>query len=175
MMKRMLSLSALVFVLALGAQAQTEVKYGLLSRSALIEAQPEYAEARAALATLRRQYAQEAEYNELNFKRQFAEYLEGQKSFPLNIMLKRQRDLQEELEQGIAFRTATDSLLCRAEAELFAPVAERVDSAIRAVAMERGLEAVINTDEKACLFVHPSLAEDITAFVEEKLNALVHE
>lgn len=170
-MKRSLSLAVFLLTLALAAKAQPEVKYGLISRSAVIEAQAEYAEARQALATLRQQYAKEAEYNEINFKRQFAEFLEGQKSFPLNIMLKRQRDLQEELEKGIAFRTATDSLLRQAETELFAPVSERVDAAIRAVAMERGLEAVINTDEKACLFINPSLAEDITALVEEKLNA----
>lgn len=168
-MKRIFLLTILLALCASAVPAQQAARYGLVARTALIEAQPEYAEARSALATLRHQYAQEAEYNEQNFKRQFAEYLEGQKDFPRNIMLKRQRDLQEELEKGLAFRSASDSLLRAAEAELFAPVAERVDSAIRAVALERGLEAVFDSGDKACLFVHPSLAEDITAYVEERL------
>ena len=84
-------------------QAQTALKYGYLHYDSLLVKMSDYAAAQEQLATLRKQYQQETDYNEQGFKRQFAEFLQGQKNFPQNILLKRQRDLQEAMEKSIAF------------------------------------------------------------------------
>lgn len=51
---------------ALGAQAQSAVKYGYLNYDSLLYAMPEYATAQRDLAELRKKYEQEAVYNEKN-------------------------------------------------------------------------------------------------------------
>lgn len=145
-------------------------RYGYCSLQELLAADPSYVKATLELQRLREQYQREAEHNETDFRRQFSEYLAGQKDFPQPILLKRQRDLQEAMEKGLAFRQQADSLLVEAERELFAPVRRRVDSAIRAVAAERGYDCVINTDIDTHLYLNPALAEDITAYVEERLK-----
>lgn len=152
------------------AVAQSKVKFGHLSYDALFKAMPEYAEMQTQLAGLRAKYAQEAEYNETGFKRMFAEYLQGQKDFPQNILLKRQRDLQEAMEKSLAFRRECDSLLLEAEKELKAPLHKKLSEAIRLVGLEHGYEAIYNLDAQAVPFLHPSLSEDVTVYVRQKLE-----
>lgn len=117
-----------------------------------------------------KKYEAEASYNEQNFKRQFAEFLQGQKDFPQNILLKRQRSLQDAMEKSLSFRHDVDSILTVAEREALAPVRKRLDDAIRAVGLEHGYEYILNTDANAYPFVHHSVAEDATAYVEAKLK-----
>lgn len=159
----------LLFFAALTASAQGVRKYGYLHCDSLFQSLPEYKEQAAQLDQLRAKYAAETEYNEADFKRQFAEYLQGQATFPQTILLKRQRDLQEALEKSLAFRQEADSLLRAAEADLRRPLRNRLAAAIAAVGRERGYEAVINLDANTHPYLNPALSEDITAFVREKM------
>ena len=158
---------------ALGAQAQSAVKYGYLNYDSLLYAMPEYATAQRDLAELRKKYEQEAVYNEKEFKRLFADFLQGQKDFPQNILLKRQRDLQDAMERGLAFRRSADSLLVCAERDLLRPVHTILNAAIRAVGLEHGYEYILNTAQRAYPFIHPEVAEDATPFVRAKLTGVV--
>lgn len=150
--------------------AQSTVKYGYLPYDSLLRAMPAYAEAQIQMAELRKKYEAEARYNEQSFKRQFAEFLQGQKDFPQNILLKRQRDLQDAIEKSLAFRHEADSLLRQAEAELMRPVRERLDAAIHDVGLERGYECIVNTEERGIPFTHPSLSENAAPFVAAKIG-----
>lgn len=170
-MKKTLFLLTACLLMALSLPAQSMVKYGTLRYDSLLTSMPEYAEAQAQLANLRQQYDREASYNDTSFRHLFAEFLQGQKDFPENIMLKRQRELQEAMERSIAFRHSCDSLLVKAEADFRAPIARKLDAAIQAVGMERGYECIVNLSAGSHPFLHPSLTEDATPFVIEKLNA----
>ena len=118
---------------------------------------------------LRAKYAIEAEYNESSFRRQYAEYLQGQKQFTPNILAKRQADLQESLQKGLRFRQQADSLLRQAEAEMLSPIRQNINAAIRAVGLEHGYEYILDTSTPVYPFIHPSVGEDVTAYIKEKL------
>ena len=85
-------------------QAQSTIKYGTIHYDSLLVSLPQYAQVQQRMEELQKKYEAETTYNEQNFKRLFAEFLQGQKDFPQNILLKRQRDLQEQMEKAIAFR-----------------------------------------------------------------------
>ena len=153
------------------AMAQTEVRYGTMRYDSIFTSMPEYAIARQSLDTLRAKYEKEAEYNETAFKRQFAEFLEGQKDFPQIILLKRQKDLQEAMEKGLAWREEADKILQQAEKDLMRPVYEKLDAAIEEVGTERGYELIINLDVPSMPFLHPSVKEDATPFILKKLSS----
>lgn len=155
---------------AVNVQSVVVARYGYCNRRAIVEALPEYASAMEQLDALKRQYEVEVEYNETDFRRQYQEYLYGQKDFPQTILLKRQRDLQTAMEKGIAFRAEADSLLRQARVDLVRPIEMRVDAAISAVAVARGYDYVVDTDKGAFLYLNPRLSEDITLYVEEKLR-----
>lgn len=150
--------------------AQSTVKYGYLPYDSLLHTMPAYAEAQSQMAELRKKYEAEAQYNEQSFKRQFAEFLQGQKDFPQNILLKRQRDLQDAIEKSLAFRHEADSLLREAETDLLRPVRKQLDAAIRAVGLERGYECIVNTEARSTPFIHPSLSENAAPFVAAKIS-----
>lgn len=171
-MKKIILSMLLCFMAVCASEAQSQVKYGYLSYDAVLRGMPEYAEAQLAMGELVKKYEAEASYNEMNFKRLFAEFLEGQKEFPQSILLKRQRDLQEAMEKGLAYRQSADSLLHAAKEEMMLPLRQRLDSAICNVALERGYECVVNSDTRSHLFFSPGVAEDATPFVVEKLAGL---
>lgn len=170
-MKRNLIL-LLLSLAAFTMSAQSTIKYGRLDYDSLLTSLPEYTQVQEQLASLRQQYDKEASYNESNFKRLFADFLQGQKDFPQNIMLKRQRELQDAMEKSLAFRRSCDSLLVKAEADLLAPLFVKLDAAIQAVGMERGYECIVNTAAGTHPFLHPSLTEDAAPFVIQKLNGI---
>ena len=170
-MKRHLIL-LLLSLAAFTMSAQSTIKYGRLDYDSLLTSMPEYTQVQEQLASLRQQYDKEAAYNEANFKRLFADFLQGQKDFPQNIMLKRQRELQDAMEKSLAFRHSCDSLLVRAEADLLAPLYVKLNAAIQAVGMERGYECIVNTAAGTHPFLHPSLTEDAAPFVLQKLNGI---
>ena len=170
-MKRNLIL-LLLSLAAFTMSAQSTIKYGRLDYDSLLTSMPEYTQVQEQLASLRQQYDKEAAYNEANFKRLFADFLQGQKDFPQNIMLKRQRELQDAMEKSLAFRRSCDSLLVRAEADLLAPLYVKLNAAIQAVGMERGYECIVNTAAGTHPFLHPSLTEDAAPFVIQKLNGI---
>ena len=145
-------------------------KYGYLSYSQVFENMPEYKLAQQQLKELRNKYEMEAQYNEASFKRQFAEYLQGQKDFPQSIMLKRQRDLQEALEKSLAFREEAERLLKQAEKEALAPIKSRLDNAIRMVGGAYNLDYIYNLDTNAMPYVNPALIMDVTTLVEQQLQ-----
>ncbi len=167
-----LSVCFCLFCGVLDAFAQNAAKYGSLRYDSLLHAMPEYAAMQLHVEQLRSKYAAEAEYNERNFKRLFAEFLQGQKDFPQNILLKRQRDLQEEMEKGIAFRREADSLLVRAQKDMERPVRNLLNEAIRLVGVERGYEYIVNRDGNAFPFLNPMQTENATPFVLDKINVL---
>lgn len=154
------------------ATPSTLLRAGSLSYDSLLHSLPQYIEARESLARLRGQYEREAEYNEDTFHQQFTDFLERQRDFPTNILLKRQRDLQESLERGVSFRHSADSLLRAAEAEMLAPIRARLDEAIRLTALERGYAFVVNLDGNAFPFVQPMYIEDATPYVLSRLGRM---
>ena len=154
-------------------QAQTTIKYGTIYYDSLLVGLPQYAQVQQRMEELHKKYESETAYNEQNFKRLFAEFLQGQKDFPQNILMKRQRDLQEQMEKSIAFRKEADALLRAAEADMMKPLREMLDELIRNVGLERGYEMIINLDTPAYPFLHPSVAEDAMPYVKEKIAETV--
>ena len=153
----------------LPAAAQNGARYGCLSRQALLRQMPETHRAQQELDSLRAQFDRETQYNEAGFQRQFSEFLQVQKSLSEPLLRKRQADLQVAMERALAFRREGQALLDDARKRLFRPIEERLDAAIRVVGAERGYDLVIDTDSSAAPYVSPTLSEDATPFVREKL------
>lgn len=164
-----LCLPLLLFPFVAGAQ-DVQGRFGYLSYNDIFQAMPEYEVSRQKLADLKSKYDKEARRNEDEFRRKFAEFLQGQKEFPENIMLKRQHELQDLLDKSIRFKEESQKLLAQAEKDLQADMLYLLNEAIRAVGVERGYAYIINTDGNACPFINPAAGDDVTDYVKEKLS-----
>lgn len=151
------------------SQAVAVPQFGYLSYNAVFQQMPDFQKAKEEFAALKAKYDAEATRAEEEFQRKFADFLQGQKDFPKSILQKRQAELQELMDKSVNFRTEAQRLLAEAEAKLQAPVAERLNEAIRTVAAKRGFIVVLNTDGNAVPFIHPQAGVDITDAVLELL------
>lgn len=148
----------------------SHIRIGYLSYDSLLHQMPEYRVMEQSMQKLRGQYEAETAYNEENFKRMFTDFLQGQKDFPQPILLKRQQDLQVEMEKSLAFRNRCDSLLRKAKADMMAPLHQKLQAAIRAVGLERDYEMIVNTDAQAVPFLRPAMVENAAPYVWQKLQ-----
>lgn len=170
----------LVLLLTLAAAllptvARAQAQFGYLSFKSVMEQMPEYAKAQQDLETLRQKYEQEALRGEEDFQRKFVEFLQGQKEFPQTIMQKRQLELQNLMDNAVAFRTQVGKLLEQAEQDLMAECDKKLRHAILEVGVEQGYGLVLNTDGNSCPFINPLAGVDITALVLQKLGIALPE
>ena len=149
-----------------GATPQVVIQhqqFGYLSYNDVLRAMPEYAQAQKSLDDLKKTYDAEMTRAEQDFSKKFAEYIDGQKSFPENIMLKRQKELQQLMNQSLQFKKEAQELLTKAEAELMEPVHARLKDAIQTVGKQRKYAYVLNTDANAYPYISgEGEAEDCT-------------
>ncbi len=160
-------LLALLCLPALALKAQT---IGYLSYESVLSLMPEYAQAQEQLMQLRDKYDQEAKRGEEEFQRKFTEFLQGQKDFPQNILLKRQAELQTLMQNGLHFRQEAEELLAEAEQQLLADVRQRLDAVIQEVGNDYGYACIVNTDGNVCPFVNPMMGDDVTLEVMQRLG-----
>lgn len=142
-----------------------KITFGYLDYTKMLQSMPDYATAQTTMQGIREQYDKEAAYNEDKFFKIYSDYIQGQKTFPEDIMLKRQKELQVAMDQGIKFREESEKLLRTAEAELIKPIENKLDSAIAVVAKDRALAFVLNTEDHAYPFINPADGIDITELV----------
>ena len=143
--------------------------FGYLSYDRVMHSMPEYTQALKSLEELKQSYDSEMQRAEADFTKKFGEYLEGQKTFPENIMLKRQKELQMLMEQSLKFKAEAEAALSKAEQELMAPVHEALQAAISVVGKERGYAYVINTDANTYPYISEQ-GEDCTDAVLTQLD-----
>lgn len=160
----------LLLLATMPAMAQSELKFGFLSYNIVMQAMPEYAAMQNSMAELREKYEAEQKRVENDFNKKYEEFLDGQKNFPKTILQKRQSELQEMLDKNVAFKKESQRLLKQAEEDAMAPIQARLATALDTIGKERGFAFIVNTDEKATLWLNPSLGEDITATVIEQLQ-----
>lgn len=151
-------------------ETPAQQKFGYLSYKMALEAMPEYARAQKSLAELRITYDNELKRSEEAFNKQFEEYIDGQKSFPENILLKRQKELQQLMEQSVAFKHEAQRLIVQAEVEMMTPVRERLNSILAQIGTKNGLAYILNTDNNTYPFINPAQGIDITDEVMNKIK-----
>lgn len=127
--------------------------FGYLSYNDVLHAMPQYQQAMKSLEELKKTYDQEMERSEQDFSKKFTEYLDGQKTFPENIMLKRQKELQLLMDQSLQFKKEAIEMLQKAEEELMEPLNAKLKEAVIAVGKKRNYSRVFNTDSNALLYI----------------------
>lgn len=149
-------------------------KFGFYSHKEVLMAVPEYLLAIEEFELLKQRCNAEIERNEQELTRKYVAFLDGQQDFPEPILRKRQKELQQMVDNSVLFRDRLKVWLSQAKDSLLAPCNERVDIALAKVCERMGLAYAINSDEVMYRYVNPKYGEEITPLVlEEVLNPTV--
>ncbi len=146
------------------------VRFGYLSYNAVIQQMSEYSEAMSTIAQLRVAYEEELRRGEENFTKLFSEYIDGQQSFPENILLKRQKELQQSMDESIQFKQEARALLEKREREVMDKLHNKLAGVLKQIGTERRYAFIINTDGDIYPFVNPEMGEDLTQEVMFRLR-----
>ncbi len=166
MLKRLFLLMALSVPAGLLAQA----RFGYLNYSEVLRCMPQYAEAESQLNALQEKYDAEIRRSENEFTRKYTEFLQDQKDFPQNILVKRHRELQELMEKSIAFKSEIRGTLQTARDKMLEPLSQDLNDAIAKTAVRYGLEYVVDMDSGVYLYVDVNAGMDITDAVKSALG-----
>ena len=101
-MKKFALVLILSFAHFLMGQTSAQVKFASVDYEKVLKQMPEYAQAQQSLSELKAKYDQEATRGEEEFQNKFSEFLQGQKDFPENILVKRQAELGYRAEHTLA-------------------------------------------------------------------------
>jgi outer membrane protein len=137
------------------------ISIGYLSYDSALAAMPDYTIVKARQQELRKAYETELKRVEEEFNQKYEAFLEGQKDFPRTILLKRQTELQQLMEQNLEFKRQGREELRKAEEEAMKPLYKKLDKAIADVARKKGIALVVNTDSHACPFIDPEMGIDL--------------
>lgn len=144
--------------------------FAFFSRQTVLEAMDDYRQAQKSLDVLQNTYDKEMARAEEVLNKQFAEYVEGQHSFPENILLKRQKELQQLMQQSLSFKEEAKQLLIKAEQDLVGPVRQRLADMVRILGEERGYDFIIDTDAETHPFINTRKGVDVTRLLIQRLN-----
>lgn len=164
---------AAIDTIAADTTATTSLRVGYISYSALLDSMPQKVIVQQQMAELRSQYEREMQRVEGEFNQKFEAFLEGRNDYPRTILLKRQNELQQLMQQNIEFRRQAQQELAQAEEEAMKPLHDLLHQAIASAARACGVAFVLNTDDNASPFIDPAYGVDITPYVLSALTDLV--
>ena len=165
----MRKLFLLLLLLPLATVAQT--KFGYFSYDKVLKSLPQYNQATESYEKLKQRCNDEVERNKLELTRTYVAFLSGHRDFPEPILRKRQKELQQMIDNSIAFRDQLRTWLVQAKDSLYAPCYKVVDEALQRVCTAMELGYAIDIDNGSYKYINPLLGEDIT---QDIINAILN-
>lgn len=151
-----------------------QVKFGFYSHREALESIPGYLQSLEEFELLKQRCDAEIERNEQELTRKYVAFLDGQQDFPEPILRKRQKELQQMVDNSVLFRDRLKDWLSQAKDSLLAPHNGAVDRALAKVCERMDLAYAINSDEIMYRYINPKFGEEITELVIEEIrNPLV--
>lgn len=140
----------------------SQEKFGFFSYNAVLDSLPQYKVAMESYDMLKQRCLKEIDHNEQELTRFYVAFLDGHRDFPEPILRKRQKELQQLIDNSIAFRDELKAWLRHAKDSLTASSRFLVDSALVRVCTELSLSYVIDTDNGGYRYINPLFGEDVT-------------
>ena len=141
----------------------SQSKFGYFSYKAVLDSLPQYKISMDGYDRLKKRCLKEIDHNEQELTRFYVAFLDGHRDFPEPILRKRQKELQQLIDNSISFRDELKRWLRHAKDSLTEPSRMAVDSAIPRVCEKLSLSYAIDTDNGGYRYINPNFGQDITA------------
>jgi outer membrane protein len=173
-MKRLTTLLLLLVVAGMTAQfatGQTAIKFAHVNNDELVRSMPEFEVAVAKLDTIRLQFQKDIELLQVEFNNAYNRYLTESKNWSELVRQTKEEELGSMQQKIEGYTQQAQQMMQDKQTELFGPVVEKADKAIKAVGRENGFIYVFDMSKGSILFVDETKSTDITELVKAKLSA----
>jgi outer membrane protein len=159
---------ALLLALPFTVMAQ-DLKIGIFNAQEVITIMPEYNAAMSELENINLKYQTEAKKLQEEFEKKYQEYASTAETLEPAIRQYKETELAR-LQQSIQeFAANADNTLKKKNQELMAPIATKIQQAIKKVGDENGLTYIIDNSANIVPYVSPK-AENVLPLIKKALN-----
>lgn len=144
-------------------------RFGYYSHSRVLESVPGYHRSIEEYELLKQRCNAEIERNEQELTRKYVAFLDGQQDFPELILRKRQKELQQMVDNSVLFRDQLKGWLRQAKDSLLAPHNAAIEAALEKVCLRKELAYAIDNDEFKFRYVNPDFGVDITSLIIDEI------
>ena len=168
-MKKLIQITALLalfFLTASGVQAQ---KFGYINSAAVLSELPEVKQMRSSLEGLQTQLQKKGQQMLTDYQKREQDAVQKQQTGNMSPAEEKtvMEELQKKQQEILKFEQEMQQKLGTKEQELLAPILEKVNNAIQAVAKENGFQFIFDTGSGVLLYADES--QDVTDMVKAKL------
>ena len=174
-MKKFVKLTLAVALLFIGASAANAQQFGRVDLTAIIPNMPEYQEAEKNLAEYGKDLQDQLEQMQVEFNQKLADYQKNANTYSDAIRQTKESELQQLDQRLREFQQIAYQDLQKKQNELMAPIIEKANNAVNAVAKEGGYIAIFNTEgdmaaSAGLAYFDPEQLTNITEAVAKKLG-----
>ncbi len=166
MKKVLLSIAASLFI-SLTAVAQS-VKIGYVNSDELLSVMPEMAVANKSLEGIAKTYEEQLQKMDAEFKGKIADYQKNAKTMEAAIREVKEGELQDIEKRMNDLRTSAQEKLEAKKQELYKPILEKADKAIKDIAKEAGFTHVFDAVNSGLVFAPEG--DNILPLIKSKLG-----
>jgi len=151
-------------------QVKGQVKIGHINSNDLLMAMPERDSALNILEEQRQSILRQSEELSVEYDRKLDLYLQQRDSLTPLVIQTKEDELTDFQERIRTFESAAQQELQNKQASLFQPIIDKAQSAIKAVALEKGFTYILDVGSGAVLFFPEEETYDILPLVKAKLG-----
>jgi outer membrane protein len=171
-MKRFIGIATLlIFFIAAGHNAGAQnLKFGHISSDELIQAMPDYDSATVKLEKFRKDLVNALELMSVELNNKNAAYEKESKNLSDIVKQTKEQELVDMNRRIQEFQTNAQTQLQDKQVELFQPIYQKVDKAIKDVGKENGFTYVFDTAKGAILYFDETKSTNVLALAKAKLG-----
>ena len=160
---------AVLLMLPMGAFAQS-LKFGHINAQEIFTVMPEYTKALEDLKVLEKTNTDELVRMNQELNKEYQEFQQQQDSLPANIAARRQKHLEDLLQNINDFRNTVAQEMEKAQMEKMAPIQKKLTDAIKAVGEAEGVIYIFDLSTTPIPYVNETQSVNLTDKVKAQLG-----
>lgn len=171
-MKRIIGIAALsLFTVIPGLHTfgQT-VKFGHINRNELIQSMPEFDSAKVKLEKLNTELSNALELLQVEYNNKAEAYLKDSKNLTDIVRQTKEQELQDYQKRMSDFQTNAQTQLQEKQVELFKPITDKADKAIKDVGKENGFFYIFDLSQNQIAYYDDTKSTNVMPLVKTKLG-----
>lgn len=171
-MKKFLRIAALIIIVAFAGQdiMAQNLKFGHLNRNELIQSMPEFDSARVKLEKMSTELTNTAELLQVELNNRYETYLKDSKNLTELVRQTKEQEIQDAQKRLTDFQTNAQTQLQEKQVELFTPVTEKADKAIKEVGKENGFIYIFDLSGQQIAYFDDAKSVNVLPLAKAKLG-----
>jgi outer membrane protein len=171
-MKRFLGIAALVIVIIFAGQVvmAQNFKFGHINRNELIQAMPEFDSARVKLEKMSTELQNTAELLQVELNNKYEAYLKESKNLTELVRQTKEQEIQDAQKRLTDFQTNAQTQVQQKQVELFAPVTDKADKAIKDVGKENAFIYIFDLSQNQIVYFDEAKSTNVMPLAKAKLG-----